>query len=108
MTTENEQIEAVLILLSKSARYFYDADAIAEPIGGTMNEHQQLIIKTLKSHIGDNTARARATFSRCSPAQMNEQYGLSGLTCAEILAEYEAADAKYQAAIDWVSSIETR
>ena len=35
---------------------------------------------------------------------MQEQYGQSGQTCAQILADYEEHDAKVQAAIDWVKA----
>ena len=67
-----------------------------------MNEHQDLAIRALVALMGDDTARARAAFSIRTAYQMHEQYGQSGKTCAQILAEYEAHDAKVQAAIDWV------
>jgi hypothetical protein len=69
-----------------------------------MNEHQELAIRALGNMMGDNTARARAAFRNRTPAQMQEQYGQSGQTCAQILADYEEHDAKVQAAIDWVKA----
>lgn len=69
-----------------------------------MNEHQELAIRALGNMIGDNTARARAAFRNRTPEQMQEQYGQSGQTCAQILAGYEEHDAKVQAAIDWVKA----
>lgn len=67
-----------------------------------MNQHQTLAIMALKNMLDDKTARARATFRHYTPEQMQQQYGQSGKTCAQILAGLEAHDAKVQAAIDWV------
>lgn len=53
---------------------------------------------------GDDTYRARAAFRGYTAEQMKEQYGQSGKTRAQILAEYEAHDAKVDAAIAWVRS----
>lgn len=69
-----------------------------------MNQRQQLAIKALQGMKGDNTARARAAFRHYTPEQMQQQYGQSGQTCAQILADYKAHDAKVQAAIDWVKA----
>jgi hypothetical protein len=69
-----------------------------------MNKHQERAIRALGNMMGDNTARARAAFRNCTPEQMQEQYGQSGQTRAQILADYEAHDAKVQAAMDWVKA----
>lgn len=69
-----------------------------------MNQHQELAIRALGNMMGDNTARARAAFRNRTPEQMQEEYGQSGQTCAQILADHEAHDAKIQAAIDWVKA----
>ena len=69
-----------------------------------MNEHKQLVIKALYQMTGDNLERARSAFRNKTPEQMQEQYGLSGQTCAEILAEYEEYEAKVDAAIAWVEA----
>lgn len=69
-----------------------------------MNQRQELAIRALRNMMGDNTARARAAFRNRTPEQMQEQYGQSGQTCAQILAEYEEHDAEVQAAIDWAIS----
>ncbi len=65
---------------------------------------KQLAIQALENMRGDDLYRARAAFRRCSPQQMNEQYGESGKTRAQIIAEYEAFESKVNAAIDWVKS----
>ena len=67
-----------------------------------MNEHQKLAIRALENMGSDNTYRARAAFRNYTPEQMQEQYGQSGQTPAQILAGYEAHDAKVDAAIKWV------
>lgn len=70
-----------------------------------MNHHQQLIISALENMIGDDTHRARARFRNFTLEQMQEQHGESGKTRAQILAEYEAYDAKIRATIDWVKAL---
>lgn len=69
-----------------------------------MNEHKQLALAALGNMMGDDATRARRAFRNRTPEQMQEQYGQSGLTCAQILAEYEAHEAKIRAAIEWVES----
>lgn len=67
-----------------------------------MNEHQKLAIYALECHKSDDTARARHAFRGMTSQQMQKQYGASGKTCAEVLADYEASDAKVDKAIQWV------
>lgn len=69
-----------------------------------MNDHKKLAIKALGYMMGDDLARARAAFRHYTPEQMQIQHGDSGKTRAEILAEYEAHEAKVKAAIDWVKT----
>ena len=69
-----------------------------------MNAHQELALRALSNFRGDDTARARHAFSRFTPKEMQEQHGQSGKTRAQILAEYEAHDAKVDAAIAWVKA----
>lgn len=69
-----------------------------------MNAHQKLALRALSNLRGDDTARARHAFSRCTPKEMQEQHGQSGKTRSQILAEYEAHDAKVDAAIAWVKA----
>lgn len=69
-----------------------------------MNQHQELAIRALNNMMRDDTARARSAFRNLTAEQMQTEYGCSGKTCAEILSEYEAYDAKVQAAIDWVKA----
>jgi hypothetical protein len=69
-----------------------------------VNEHKQLAIKALEQMRGDDLYRARKAFRNYSPAKMQEQYGESGQTPAQMLAGYEAHDAKVTAAIAWVQA----
>ena len=70
-----------------------------------MNEHKhkQLAIEALEQMRGDELYRARAAFRNCTPKEMGEQYGQSGKTRADILAGYEAHDAKVTAALAWLA-----
>jgi len=70
-----------------------------------MNTHQTLIIQALDNMRGDDSARARRAFYGMTRTQMNEQHGQSGKTRGQILSEYEAHDAKIDAAIVWVRSV---
>lgn len=69
-----------------------------------MREHKDLALRALEELRGDNLIRARRAFRHCTPEQMGEVYGGNGQTRAEILAGYEAHDAKVTAAIAWVQS----
>lgn len=69
-----------------------------------MSEEQELAIRGLENLKGDNLALAKHAFRNCTIDQMNMQYGASGKTRAEILAEYESHEAKVQRAIEWVKS----
>lgn len=69
-----------------------------------MNQYKELAIYGLNQMKGDNLARAEAAFRNCTPAEMQEQYGRSGRTRAEILQEYKDHEAEIFAAILWVES----
>lgn len=69
-----------------------------------MNAHKELALRALTNMRGDDTARARRAFSHFSAKEMAEQHGESGKTRSQILAEYEAHDAKMDAAIAWVKA----
>ena len=64
------------------------------------NEYKQLAIKALQQMLGDDLSR----FRRVAPKQMAEEYGNSGRTCAEIMADYEARNSKVKQAIAWVQA----
>lgn len=63
---------------------------------------KQTLLSALSQYRGDDYARASNAFRRCSEAALDEQYGQSGKTPRQILAEYAAHDAKVQAAVDYV------
>lgn len=69
-----------------------------------MNQHKALAIRALERMKSDDTARARAAFRNFTPEQMNQQYGESEKTPAQIIASYESDDAQVDAAINWVKS----
>ena len=69
-----------------------------------MNKYQALAIQALNNMMGDDTARARASFRHLTPEQMLEQHGCSGKSRAAILTSYEDHDAKIEAAIIWVKN----
>ena len=60
------------------------------------------IIRLLEIAKGDDLQRARFAFRHYSPEEMNKPHGESGKTRAEIIAAYEAHEAKIDSAIAWV------
>lgn len=54
-----------------------------------MNRQQQLAIRALENLKGDDTYRAKMAFRGMTSAQMDQQYGESGKTRRQILAEYQ-------------------
>jgi hypothetical protein len=65
---------------------------------------RDLAIQGLKRMKGDDLHRARAAFRNYTPEQMQKEYGQSGDTPAQILADYEAYERKIDEAILWVTS----
>lgn len=65
---------------------------------------KQTIVDALNRYKGDDLYRARAAFRNRTPAQMQEQYGQSGQTCAEIVAGYEKHETKVNDALDWIAA----
>lgn len=63
---------------------------------------KQTIITALQNHFGDDYARAQAAFRNCTPDQMNQEYGDSGKTRAEILKEYEDHFKRVETALQYV------
>jgi hypothetical protein len=70
-----------------------------------MNNHAQAAVYALECARGDDLYRARNAFRNCTQAQLDEQYGESGRTRREILAGYEAHEARINAAIEWVKRV---
>jgi hypothetical protein len=60
---------------------------------------KQTILTALETYRGDDLYRARSAFRHCTHEELNSEYGQSGKTRAEIIAEYEAREAKINAAI---------
>lgn len=66
-----------------------------------MKEQQALAIRALSNMMGDDSALAiRAAFRNCTPEQMQQEYGESGKTRAQILADYD----RIEKAILWVKA----
>ena len=70
-----------------------------------MNQHKDLVIRALVNMRGDDLARARRAFAGLSNFEMSQEYGSSGKTKAEILAEYEEYNEQISAALTWVESL---
>ena len=69
------------------------------------NEHKAVCLEALASLRGDDLYRAKATFARYTPEQMNKPYGQSNMTPTEMLAGYEAHEAKVLAAKCWLEGL---
>jgi len=62
------------------------------------------IKRALESFRGDDLYRARMAFKTRTPEQMQQPYGQSGQTCAQILEGYQQHDAAVNAALVWLES----
>lgn len=63
---------------------------------------KQMAIYALQAVKGDDLYRARSAFKNYTPEQMQEKYGASSKTCAEIIAGYEEHERQINEAIAWV------
>jgi len=68
----------------------------------TREEMKRFTIRALEKMRGDDLPRAKRVFSKCSKEEMESEYGDSGKTRAQLLAEFEAYDAKVNEVIKWV------
>ena len=53
------------------------------------NESRQLIRDAIVNSMGDDLERATHAFANRTTKQMEEQWGASGMTCQQILDEYQ-------------------
>ena len=67
-----------------------------------MRTPKEVIKSALRQHEGDDLERAKNAFRHCTQAQMQEEYGQSGKTRAQIVAEYEAHRAEVTTALSWL------
>lgn len=69
-----------------------------------MNTNAATALKALYNYLGDDLQRAQAAFQNCTAEQMDQQYGQSGKTRRQIVAEYQAHQDATHAAIAWVKA----
>ncbi len=67
--------------------------------------HKQLAIKALEQMKGDDLYRAQSAFAGMTDKELDAQYGESGKTRRQIIAEYKEHDTAVDAAIRWVKSL---
>lgn len=65
--------------------------------------HLEVIERALQQYKGDDAERARRSFSKYTPDEMQQVYAM-GKTRAEVLAGYEKHEAEVEAALAWVRS----
>lgn len=69
------------------------------------NDPKLTIQRALENYRGDDLYRARVAFqSITGTKRMDEEYGVSGKTPNQILAEYEQHEAEVNAAVKWLES----
>jgi len=67
-----------------------------------MEDYKDYILRMVKMQTGDNLERAKAAFRNLSDDDLDRQYGQSGQTCRQILAEYQTARDYHVKAIAWL------
>jgi hypothetical protein len=71
--------------------------------GETMSEKcREMAIEGLRRLGGDDIGRARLAFRGMTPEQMQQPFGDSGRTRAQVLADYEERGRDIEEAIAWV------
>ncbi len=66
---------------------------------------KKTILAALETYRGDNAERGRRSFKGLSAEQMNQQYGQSGKTYAELLRSWEDHEREVDAAIAHVKRV---
>jgi hypothetical protein len=69
-----------------------------------MKTESEKIVSIIENWKGDDLYRAQMAFRNLSVAQMNEQYGQSGQTCAQIVEGYRQHNAEADRLIAWVKA----
>lgn len=77
--------------------------AIVQAHGGIYSDRSRN--RALGRLQGDDYARAKHAFARFGPEEMQNQWGYSGKTCAQILEEYRAHDGSVQRAIEEINGL---
>jgi len=70
-----------------------------------MKKHRQLAVEALEKMAWNHLGRLNhywAIFKKCSPTEMQELHGDTGLTRAQVLAGAEELRADFHVAIEWV------
>lgn len=70
-----------------------------------MNPHKALILRVMQEQRGDGLYRAEQAFRNCSPKEMQQEYGASGITKADLLARYRKHHDAFSEAIEWVANL---
>lgn len=68
-------------------------------------ETKATVLAALQMMRGDDLERAEAAFKHCTPEQLQQPYGQSGYTKAEILQLYRNANVSIDAAIREVETL---
>lgn len=82
-----------------------DGCAAADVEGEMTADTKEIVLTALRNDRGDDVERARRAFAGLSPEQMAQVYGQSGRTRADILAAYEAHEARIDRATREVQSL---
>jgi len=64
-----------------------------------------MLLSIVDNARGDDLARAEMAFRNLSPEEMQQEYGVSGETCQEILDSYRRSDARWQEAKSLLMSL---
>ena len=69
------------------------------------NECKAEALKILRRNLGDDLERAELTFRNLTPAQLQEEYGQSGMTRQAILDQYRDHRARNLEVIQWLEGV---
>lgn len=71
----------------------------------TKTEKIRYVKRMLVNYEGDDLERATHAFSGLGPEELNNEYGQSGQTCAEILKRYTTNRANHTEVAQWLEEL---
>lgn len=71
-----------------------------------MNLYQEIAIQALEHFLEGDCAKIKDAFKLCTPEEMNDFYGSTGMLRYRVLEECQEREEIISATIDWIKSIE--
>ncbi len=71
-----------------------------------MNLYREIAVQALEHFLGGDCAKIKDAFQLCTPEELNDFYGSTGMLRSRVLEQCKEREAVILATIDWIKSIE--